>query len=124
MSGLLLRDIDVLLRGASWVREEVMGGDEPYKSCRVCGKRITVVTRLWRKRCRLCGHRTCPDHLAPSGECHLCVREGPPGSVQALSSRLEAKLAQLKRLHEQGLLTDEAYERGQAGLIERYTDDS
>jgi hypothetical protein len=101
-----------------------MGGDEPYKSCRVCGKRITVVTRLWRKRCRLCGHRTCPDHLAASGECHLCVREGPPGSVQALSSRLEAKLAQLKRLHEQGLLTDEAYERGQAGLIERYTDDA
>jgi len=121
VGGLLLSDVDVVLKGASWVRDELLGGDEAYKSCRVCGKRISLVTRVWRKRCRLCGHRTCPEHLSEGGACLLCVREGPPGSVDALSSRLEAKLEHLRRLKEKGLVDQEAFERGQQALIEQYT---
>lgn len=123
LAGLLLSDIDLLLKSASWVRDEILGGDEAYKSCRVCGKRISVATRVWRKRCRLCGHRTCPEHLTEGGACRTCVSEGPPGSVKALSTRLEAKLRELKKLHEDGLIDEEAYERGQAALIEAYTRD-
>lgn len=121
VAGLLLSDVDVLLKGASWVRDEVLGGDEAYKSCRVCGKRISAVSRIWRKRCRMCGHRTCPEHLSEGGACRLCVAEGPPGSVQAASSRLEAKLEQLKRLREKGLIDEGGYERGQQALIDSYT---
>jgi hypothetical protein len=123
MAGLLLRDIDVLLQGATWVRDELLGGDEAYKACRVCGKRISAASRLWRKRCRMCGHRTCPAHLDGSGACHLCVAEGPPHSVEALSTRLEAKLAHLERLRNKGLITQESYERGQAALVEQFTKD-
>jgi hypothetical protein len=121
IAGLLLSDIDVLLKGASWVRDEVLGGDEAYKSCRVCGKQISAVSRIWRKRCRLCGHRTCPAHLSEGGACRTCVQEGPPGSVKALSTRLEAKLEHLKQLRDKGLIDEEAYDRGKAALIEAYT---
>ena len=123
MAGLLLSDLDLLLKSASWVRDEVLGGDEAYKSCRVCGKRIFVATRLWRKRCRLCGHRTCPEHMSAGGACSKCVSEGPPGSVKALSARLEEKLRELKHLRDAGLLDEGAYERGQAALVESYTRD-
>ncbi len=121
-TGLLLGNVDVLLKGASWVRNEVLGGNEAYKSCRVCGKRIIGLSRIWRKRCDMCGHRTCPQHLN-GRTCRSCLDHGPPGSVKALSSRLESKLERLKHLHEKGLIDDKAYQQGKNALIEAFTKD-
>lgn len=119
----VLRDLDLVLEGAKWFQQELLGGNEAYKYCRVCNKRIPRVTRLWRKKCRLCGHRTCPEHMESGGMCRTCVVEGPPGSVKALSTRMEAKLAQLKKMHEQGLLDDTAYAQGQRDLVSGFTRD-
>jgi len=117
----VLSDLELVLESVKWFQKEVLGGDETYKYCRVCQKRIPRVTRLWRKKCRLCGHRTCPEHIEPGGVCRTCVFEGPPGSVKALSTRLEAKLAHLKKMHEQGLLNDETYAQGQRDLVTGFT---
>jgi hypothetical protein len=121
-----LRDLDLVIEGMKWFQQEVLGGNEAYKYCRVCNKRIPRVTRLWRKKCRQCGHRTCTEHMEPGRVCRTCVVDGPPGSVKALSTRVEAKLAQLKKMHEQGLLDTATYEQGQRDLVATFTreDDS
>ncbi|MCU0693951.1 MAG: hypothetical protein MUF54_21385, partial [Polyangiaceae bacterium] len=77
----------LLLDGAKWLRKEIFGGDEGYKYCRVCGKRIPRVTRIWRKKCAVCGHRTCPTHLDEQRTCRRCGEEGPPGTIRAQAAR-------------------------------------
>jgi hypothetical protein len=39
-------ELQLLLDGAKWLRKEMFGGDEGYKYCRVCGKRIPRATRI------------------------------------------------------------------------------
>jgi hypothetical protein len=101
----------------------MFGGDEGYKYCRVCGKRIPRATRIWRKKCAVCGHRTCPAHLNEERTCRRCGEEGPPGTIRAQAARLEEKLAHLRRLHDAQLIDDEAYGRGRQTLVDKFTDD-
>lgn len=101
--------------------DKTLGGEEAYKSCRVCGKRIPRVSRMWRSKCSLCGHRTCNRHMGSGEICQACERDDQ--TVRDSESTLDRKLEKLKAQFDRGLIDEAEFKEAKRLALKKFAEE-